>query len=316
MRRAWWRIGAVCWAAGGCLDVEAQISVAYDPELPQRLVAKDPARDAEWAAACDREPSERLGLPAALQREPSPRSVPRQLAVDLTKAVKGLPRPFAKLFRKHVCAVVLMHGAPMSGTLMPLAGDRSHSVILLNVDNLSLPPNEWLSFKESSAFEPAPERFIRGKMAHPDENVRSVLLEFLLVHELSHVVDQAFPEDPLIQEFKRVSWPRRDALVISPFIHYPQRVNAQPLPDAQLEPYYDLIAQGAFASPATVANAKEDFADSVATFLHTVLRRRPWQLEVLRNGKVVRKLQTCWAEPRCADKRRIVEALLRRWESE
>ncbi len=41
---------------------------------------------------------------------------------------------------------------------------------------------------------------------------RRVLMEFLLVHELGHVFDAAFPERLLIDDFKSISWPRRDAL--------------------------------------------------------------------------------------------------------
>jgi hypothetical protein len=309
MRLGWGWIGAVCWLVSGCADVEPLVSVAYDPELTHRLAA----RDALWPAACERPASRRIGVPGRLQKEPTPRPESRELALDLARAVQGLPRPFGKLFEAHVCALVLIHDAPFTGTLTLLEGDRARGIIVLNADNLQLPPNEWLSFKESSAFEPAPERAIRGLMAEPRENVRSVLLEFLVVHELAHILDAALPKDGLIQSFKSLSWPRSDALARTPFLHYPQRISAQPLPDELLEPYYRLIAQGAFASPATVSNDKEDFADSLATFTHTVLRGRPWRLEVLRNGQRVLELETCWAEPRCREKRGLLEALLRRW---
>src|SRR5262245_63761663 len=62
----------------------------------------------------------------ALRPFPTRRSsdlpVSREFAADLTAAIAGLPRPFDRLFERHVCAVVLTHGAPMSGTLTTLAG--------------------------------------------------------------------------------------------------------------------------------------------------------------------------------------------------
>ena len=309
MRLGWGWIGAVGWLISGCVDVEPLVSVAYDSELLQRLAARDPL----WPAACERPASRRIGLPGMLQKEPTPRPESPELAEELARVVSGLPRPFGKLFAAHVCALVLIHDAPFTGTLSLLEGDSARGIIVLNADNLKLPPNEWLSFKESSAFEPRAERSIRGQMAGPKENLRSVLLEFLVVHELAHVLDRALPEDALIQRFKSLSWPRSDALARTPLVHYPQRKQLQPLPDELLEPYYRWIAQGAFASPATVSNSVEDFADSFATFTHTVLRGRPWRLEVLRNGQRVLELETCWAEPRCREKRGILEALLRRW---
>jgi hypothetical protein len=105
-------------------------------------------------------------------------------------------------------------------------------------------------------------------------------------------------------------------LANTPLIHYPSRKHLTPLPDARVEAYYDLIATGPFASPATVSNEKEDFAESLSTFMHTIIRGRPWELEVHRDGKLVRQLHTCWTEPRCSRKREIIETLLQRWSNE
>lgn len=309
MTHRWLWAPAALLIASSCEKPEPAVSFEYDSSLAKRLVASS----ASWPAACARDPEERIGLPPLLRGESKPRPVPPDLVQDLREAVKGLPRPFARLFERHVCAVVLMHDAPMTGTLKPLADERTRSIILLDVDKLSLSPNEWLVFKESSAFEAAEGRVIRGKMADAADDTRRVLMEFLLVHELGHVVDAAFPEHLLIDDFQSISWPRDDALVKAPLVHYPERKHLAPLPDARVEAYYDLIAAGAFASPATASNAAEDFAESLATFTHTMMRGRPWELEVHRDGRLVRKLHTCWTEPRCSRKREIIELLLERW---
>src|SRR4051812_38247460 len=101
MRPGWGWIAAVCWLVSGCADVEPLVSVAYDPELTQRLAAPD----ALWPAACQRPASRRIGLPGRLQKEPTPRPESRELALDLARVVSGLPRPFGKLFEAHVCAL-------------------------------------------------------------------------------------------------------------------------------------------------------------------------------------------------------------------
>ena len=309
--RSRWVWGALL-IASACESPEPAVSFEYDSSLAKRLVATS----STWPVACARDPEERIGVPRLLHGDAKPRPVPADLVKDLREVVKGLPRPFASLFKRHVCAVVLMHGAPMSGTLSPLADERTRSIILLDVDKLALSPNEWLAFKESSAFEAAEGRVIAGKMADPGDNTRRVLMEFLLVHELGHVVDTAFPEHLLIEDFRSISWPREDALAKTPLIHYPERKHLMPLPDRHVEAYYDLIATLAFASPAAVSNEQEDFAESLATFTHTIVRGRPWELEVHRDGKLVRKLHTCWTEPRCRRKREILELLLERWSND
>jgi hypothetical protein len=304
-----WLLAALAWLCGACSEQAPRLSVAFDEPLRQRLAEEHPA----WQAACEREPGERIGLPLALNREPRLRAVPEDLFADLSRAVRELPQPFARLFERHVCAVVLVHAAPMTGTVGSLARDPAQGIIFLNVDNLSLSADAWLAFKESTAFQPAAGLEYRGRMSAPGDDPRAVLLEYLLVHELGHVLDHVQPEYELIDAFKQLSWPRRDRLSQTRLIHYPERVDAEPLPDAALEDYYDVIRSGAFTSPATVSNANEDFADSLASYVHTRLRGRPWQLDVLRGGQLAVRLESCWQEPRCAEKRGLLERMLREW---
>jgi hypothetical protein len=319
MRRAWRLVIslgaclALGWAAatGGCQERAPQFSYAHDAQLAPRLAASSPL----WPSQCARAPEDRIGaLPVAAG--PSLRPVPAQLVQELVEVVRNLPQPFARLFRRHVCAVVWMHSAPMTGTLELVGDHEQHGVILLNVDNLQSSPDEWLSFKEASVFEPNADREIRGTMTAPGDERRTALLEFLLVHELAHVLDALFNKDPLIAEFKRVSWPRTDLLASVRTMHYAQDRGGQPLPDDQLEAYLDVTSAGAFADPSATDNPREDFAESVSSYLHGVLRGRPWKLEAWRGGQLVRTLSLCWGQERCREKQRILEQLLRRWDSE
>jgi len=317
---------ALGWAAatGGCEERPPQVSFAYDVGLKARLTA----RDVHWPVACTRVPEDRVGVPPVLSirtpldkvggkgRSPQPRTVPAELVQDMVTVIRHLPEPFAKLFRRHVCAVVWVHGAPMTGTLSLLEGDAQHGIILLNVDNLQVSPDEWLSFKQESVFEPNPEREMRGTMTASGEQQRTALLEFLLVHELAHVLDAVFDDDPLIAEFKRVSWPRTDLLAGVRTMHYAQARGGEPLPDLQLEAYLDVAGTEAFSDPSAMDNSMEDFAESVSSYFHGVVRGRPWKLEASRGGQLVRTLSLCWGQERCREKQRILEELLRRWDNE
>lgn len=292
-----------------CWDVPPAMSFAYDPRLMERVTARHP----DWASACRRPPNERVGLPLDLVREKRSRPVARAFAEDLAAAIDGLPPPFDRVFARRVCGVVLMHGAPMSGTLRRISGEPMRALVFFDVGALNRTPNAWMAFKESTAFELSGGRSLHGKLAEPGDDTRRRLLEFVLVHEIAHVIDATEPLDQLIDEFKQLSWPRRDALAKTPIIHYPTRHRVGPLPDEAVEPHFELLATGAFASPATLSNDSEDFADSVATYAHTVLLERPWQLELYDEDQLVMQLNTCWEEPRCAEKRALIERLLRRW---
>lgn len=296
-------------AAAGCQDSPPPVSFGYDDALVQRLVSPS----TEWSHACERAPTERIGLPLGVAPEKVLRPASTEFAIELADVIAGLPRPFARLFARRVCAVVLMHGAPMSGTLAPLAQDASRALIFFDVDALNRTANAWMAYKESTPFELSEQRSILGRLAEAADDSRRVLLEFVLVHELAHVADKTQPRDAAIREFEGLSWPRRDTLADAPLVHYPARKQLPPLPDALVEPYFELLASGAFASPAAVSNAGEDFADSVATYMHTVMRGRPWQLELYDSGQLLMQLNTCWEEARCSEKRALIEELLARW---
>jgi hypothetical protein len=306
-----WLLGILVWLAGsGCRD-EPVLSFPYDPKLPNRLAVANVA----WEAGCARKPTERIGLPAGMNQEPKLRPTQPDFIDDLREVIDDLPRPFATIFDRHVCALVPMFDAPMSGTLATLENRPGRSLIYLNVEALSLLPNRWLEFKEASAFDLAPDYTLVGKLAEPDENIRRVLLEYVLVHELGHVVDQALRDDPTIAELKRLSWPLPEAMAARPLIHYPERMGQPRLPGALSPGIYEFIASSAFVSPAALDNENEDFAESIATYMHSVMRGRPWQLELMRGGERVVALHSCWSEPRCAEKRRLIEDLLRRWDT-
>ena len=55
----------------------------------------------------------------------------------------------------------------------------------------------------------------------------------------------------------------------------------------------------------------DDFAESFVSYVHTALMKRPWEITIRKDGEVVKSYRTCWEEPRCAAKRRILEDLLR-----
>lgn len=305
-------LAGLAWlAAGGCGRSEPVTSFRYDPAFPNRLASAG----AGWEGACERRPSQRIGLPPGLHQEQQSALAPPGFVDDLREVIEDLPRPFARVFERHVCAVVPMYGAPMTGTLAMLAEQQGRALIYLNVEALSLLPDRWLEFKESSPFELGPEYRLAGTLAERDENVPRVLIELVLVHELGHVVDMAHKGDPTIAEIKRLSWPLPLAMAERPVVHYPERKGLPRLPGALSPSIYEFVASGAFPSPSALDNAEEDFAESIATYMHSVMRRRPWRLELARGELPIVTLRSCWDEPRCATKRKLIEALLPRWEA-
>jgi hypothetical protein len=312
---AWrgWLAVVVLFISSGARASAPISSLLYSPYLLSEVV-KD---HGDWTTLCTLSPEERLGVPEPLRAEVQEarlaRPVAPALVLDLKQVIRGLPPPLARMFARHVCSVVLVHESSSSATLALFRNDAERGIIVLDIDKLELTPNEWITFKESTPYALAPQQRILGKLAEPSEDVRATLLEFLIVHELAHIVDSVGRDETLIASFKHVGWPRADELVWARLVHYPERLDRLPLSEHMVVPYFDLIATGPYTSPAAVTRDDEDFGDSVATFVHTVLRGRPWQLELYRDGVLQRRLTACWTEPRCYRKRLLLEMMLERW---
>lgn len=98
---------------------------------------------------------------------------------------------------------------------------------------------------------------------------------------------------------------------------FPQRLNTvyyfgAKLSATDMVSTYVNLEKTNFASLYSATHPGDDFAESFATYVHAVLMKRPWQIEITRNGEVVRTLKPCWSELRCAKKKEILNQLLMR----
>lgn len=283
-------------------------AIRFSPTLVSRI------SKANLVEFCRKAKRDRIGLPAELLSHNSGEdvrtTVASDLANDLRAAIAELPAPLAHAFDRHVCSVVFVTGLGATGVTAQLASEPSRSVILLNVDNLDRSANAWVSFKESSFFSEAHGLAIVGKMTERPDKSRQVLLGYLIAHELGHVLRDALPNDPHIASFDRACWPRKDAFKDLSLRPYAALHGADSLHEINLEPLYDFILASCFPSLTAAMNPGEDFADSLALYSHSVLLGRPWQVSVYRDGELSRRLESCWREPRCAEKRQALERFL------
>jgi hypothetical protein len=58
-------------------------------------------------------------------------------------------------------------------------------------------------------------------------------------------------------------------------------------------------------------NPWESFAEAFAGYVHSVLLRRPFKVELRKGRKLERSIEACWDQPRCLEKRHFFEQLLK-----
>jgi hypothetical protein len=74
--------------------------------------------------------------------------------------------------------------------------------------------------------------------------------------------------------------------------------------------YYEWLAHSPFVTLYAASNPYDDFADSLATYVHTELLGRPFALRVYKDDRLVHRVGSCWKKPRCQAKRRLLEEFL------
>ena len=79
-----------------------------------------------------------------------------------------------------------------------------------------------------------------------------------------------------------------------------------------MRPTYARLKLTNFPSLYAATAPGDDFAESFSSYVHVVLMRRPWQIGISRDGKPVEIFRSCWGEPRCAAKRKLLEQIIRR----
>ena len=77
-----------------------------------------------------------------------------------------------------------------------------------------------------------------------------------------------------------------------------------------MQDVYDQWSRTNFPTLYAATNIGDDFAESFASYVHTVIQKRPWEIRLLRDGALEKSYSTCWEAPRCVEKRRLIEAFL------
>src|ERR1035441_1719388 len=82
------------------------------------------------------------------------------------------------------------------------------------------------------------------------------------------------------------------------------------LPADQMVDTYDKLGSTNFATLYSVTSPGDDFAEAFASYVHTVLMKKPFEIRIYKDGKIAKAYESCWTQKRCAQKRRVLERFL------
>lgn len=255
-----------------------------------------------------------------------------EFRATLVATIQALPPRLAGMVDDKLLGIFTVKGLGSTAYTDFVRDAEGHAVaafVGLDVDALTRKGNDWLTWKESSPFRADPTWRVEGRLAEEGNDTVDAAIAFVLVHELAHVV--AFDEDvhplwslapklvdPAEFPFMALSWgvtegrytrlAEQRAPLPGPIVYYKPSVE-RPTAAAALA-YYDWLAATDFVTLYAATNPFDDFADAVATYLHTVVAKKPFEIRLYENDALRRTVTACWNEPRCAAKRRALEEIL------
>jgi hypothetical protein len=254
---------------------------------------------------------------------------------DAKAAIAELPPQVWRLFADRLVGIYFvgnLGGTGFSDVVKDSAGKPVAAYIVLDAAVLRpLAANAWATWKESSPFRPRNGHALAARIEDGAGDNRKNAIQYILLHELGHVLSLGASVHPpwdiepkdvpasARHAFFELSWTidRKDnryaALADKDF---PQRrevsyYKGYRLDASDMVPVYANLEKTNFPTLYAATQPFDDFAEAFASYVHVVMMRRPWQIVLSQDGQVVKTVNHCWDEPRCAAKRKLLEEIVR-----
>jgi hypothetical protein len=253
---------------------------------------------------------------------------------DLRSALEEMPEAVRNLAADRLGGIFLVDDLGGTGFTDIIEGADRQEVggyVLLDAGVLSrFTANAWASWKENTPFKPRDGYELQARIEAQNGDNRKNAIQYILLHELAHVISvgnnihppwTVEPRDVRLNmqhRFFSQSWrvDRWRNTYVSVFdADFPQRSNVAyyfgaKLDAADMAPTYASLEKTNFASLYAATRPGDDFAESFASYVHVVLMGRPWRVTISHGGEIVKEFSACWDEPRCRDKRELLERIL------
>jgi glutathione synthase/RimK-type ligase-like ATP-grasp enzyme len=257
------------------------------------------------------------------------------LLADVRAAVEELPQVIKNHLEPRLLGIFFMSGVGSSAVTDLIAyanRDLLGAVVVIDTEVFSRrKANEWATWRENTAFSPVPQVRLDVRIARSDEDDRKAALQYVLLHEFGHVMASASDVMPNWWEdrvsaaqigrdsFPPLSWQLAADGTMAPVAgqDFPLRAKitlyATPrLTGDQIPWIYQDLDNTVFPTLYAASNVHEDFAESFATYVHTVHLGKPHELLIYRDDQLVTAYGSFWATPRSRAKAAFYDAFFAR----
>jgi glutathione synthase/RimK-type ligase-like ATP-grasp enzyme len=257
------------------------------------------------------------------------------LLADTIAILDELPYAIKAQLEPRLLGIFFMSGVGASAitTLIAYAnGDLLGAVIAVDTEIFSQrSANDWATWRENTAFSPASNVKLAVRIADGEEDNRKTALQYDLLHEFGHVLASSSDVVPNWWDaevlatqigpgsFPALGWQHKEDSNMVPLAgqDFPLRdkislyVTPQ-LSGEHIPAVYQDLYQTVFPTLYAASNVHEDFAESFATYVHTVMLGKPHQVMIHRDGQLLASYDSFWPSPRSHAKAAFFEAFLKR----
>lgn len=299
-----------------------------------------------WKAAMARPVGERIGYaPPELvdllaidniaQGFPNKPRQPRlspKFVDDVKRAFAGIPEAVRKPLGQKLAGIYFVEDIGGTGFTDEITnpGGRLGVIVLDPTVLMAYKANAWATWKDNTPFRRDPEWHLVERIEDDARDDDIGAIQYILLHEIAHVLSigsnahpswtrspseagpaSAFP-------FFSLSWRVKGDAYVSTFDPvFPQRKDVAyyfgaKLDGDQMKATYDALEKTAFPTLYAATHPGDDFAESLANYVHVVMMKKPFEIRISKGRDVVKTYRSCWAEERCAAKRRYIEGFLKR----
>lgn len=341
---------AFAGAMGIAHAAPAPACAATDKPCLMKLQKASPVRAAAfWKPYLARPIGERMGpapeavveflatdnLIQGFAEKPRPGRLTPDFVADVRGAIADLPPAVRRVLDENFAGVWFVDDLGGTGftDMFHDGSDRPVGgyIVLDSAVLAKFTANAWATWKENTPFKAAKGWSLTARIEDAAGDNRRGAIGYILLHELGHVLsinrdihprwDREPRETPEGARFPfyDLSWTvdRKANRFVSRFDgDFPLRRSVayyrQPqVAASDMVTVYDALAATDFPTLYAATSPGDDFAESFVSYVHTVMMKRPWEITIRHDGKVMKTYRTCWPEPRCAAKRAILESLLR-----
>ncbi|MBM9500425.1 hypothetical protein JWG44_09225 [Leptospira sp. 201903071] len=239
---------------------------------------------------------------------------------------KNLPDSVNSILDESLYRVILCKNLGGTGLTSFVYDSRGPvgGVVFLDTEMLKQTANDWITKKENSPFRSKNTK-ISVQIESASRNDIEHATEYILLHEIGHIVsvrEKIVPDfrskerDFSTFEFSNGVWSGESESSFDSVYPLRKKVKFYTNEPMDLETnwnqIYPALAKTPFPTLYSATNGDDFFADSFVSYVHSVLQKKVWRLEILKDKKTVFEMKNGILEERCRKQKEFLDRLFQK----